>query len=76
MFDRKAKAITIKENDLVLIRKEANHKLEPVYAGPFSVIKVEIPNIIIRVRNKEVKVHMDRAKKYFQIINIIFCNIK
>jgi hypothetical protein len=56
----------------VLVRKEANHKLERVFEGPFKVIKTEFPNAILDVKNRHVPIHVNRIKKYYEILNKIY----
>jgi hypothetical protein len=57
----------IEINDLILLKQEQRrHKLDPVWDGPFEVIGVKYPNLIIQKlgRRKREKVHMNRAKMF------------
>jgi RNase H-like domain found in reverse transcriptase/Reverse transcriptase (RNA-dependent DNA polymerase)/Integrase zinc binding domain/Integrase core domain len=65
----------ISEGDLVLVRGEANHKLDRVFEGPFKVIKTEFPNAILDVKNRHVPIHVNRIKKYYEIINKIYLTL-
>ncbi|KAL3102733.1 hypothetical protein niasHS_001295 [Heterodera schachtii] len=55
---------------LVLLRKvDKKHKLEPNYEGPYRVIGIEKPNLLLKKLNPdgtEFEAHMDRCKPYFQ----------
>lgn len=64
-YDNKSKPIRIEVNDLVLLRNEAAHKLEPLYEGPYKVKSISQPNCtIINEKNKEYVVHSDRLKRF------------
>jgi hypothetical protein len=59
-----------KVNDLVLLKVETRHKLEPLWNGPFEVKDVKRPNAIIQElgKRKHQEVHMNRLKPYFSSI--------
>lgn len=53
--------------DLVLVKNDnSTNKLEELFKGPYSVIKDEGTNIVLKDNRKEVTVHKNRVKKYFQ----------
>lgn len=62
-YDRKLNAIDLKENDLILIKKEPYSKFGPVYAGPYRVKRIEQENVIFEINSKEHTVHKNRVIK-------------
>lgn len=64
VHDVKANSKDYAVNDKVLITKETGTKLEEVYSGPYTVLKVHDPNITLNINNKEVIVHKNRVKLY------------
>lgn len=63
-LNEKTKEIKFEENDKILVTKENRTKLDPFYVGPFKVIKIEHPNLVIIKDNKEHLIHMNRAIKF------------
>lgn len=63
----KANPVKFKVNDLVLLRIEARHKLEPLWKGPYEVKMMKEPNAIIQEvgKRKHQEVHSNRLKPYF-----------
>lgn len=59
-----------KRNDLVLLKVEARHKLEPLWKGPFEIKEVKRPNAIIQEvgKRKHQEIHMNRLKPYFSSV--------
>lgn len=53
-----------KPQDFVLLRKEENSKLEPLYEGPFRIVSVNPPNIEIQKGRKKIIVHCNRLKLF------------
>lgn len=54
----------LKIGDTVYLKRENRHKLDPVHNGPFSITKLNIPNVtIINADNKQQEVHMSRLIK-------------
>lgn len=70
-YDRNQNAVDFKENDKVLLfdqslRRGRSRKLSSQWCGPFTVIKVDLPNVIIKLKkNKVQKVHSNRLKLFF-----------
>ncbi|KAK9752244.1 hypothetical protein QE152_g4345 [Popillia japonica] len=65
-FDKHSSVIRYKFNDKVLLRDETGNKLQQLYKGPYKVIKEDTPNVTLKIKNKLVKVHKDRVKKYIE----------
>ena len=63
-YDRQTNEIDIKINDLVLIKNEPYNKFKQVYSGPFTVIKIKHPNVIVRINEKEYELHKNRIIRY------------
>lgn len=62
---RKRSAIrTYAAGDQILLRRANNNKLSARYDGPFSVIRVEFPNVTIRDGRRERTVHINRTKPF------------
>lgn len=50
--------------DTVYLKKENRHKLDPVYNGPFTITKLNTPNVtIMDSSNKKQEVHISRLIK-------------
>lgn len=48
------------------VRRGRSKKLEAAYVGPYEIIRIEEPNLVLRTRkNKEMKIHANRAKLFF-----------
>jgi hypothetical protein len=56
-----------KVNDLVLLRVEARHKLQPLWQGPYELKELKRPNVVIQEvgKRKKQEVHLNRLKPYF-----------
>jgi len=53
--------------DKVLLRKEKAGKLDPLWVGPYIIAEVDPngSNVVIGItKNKSVKIHVNRLKKY------------
>lgn len=51
------------------VRRGRSKKLERAYIGPYEIISIEGPNLILRTKHsKELKIHANRAKLFFCII--------
>ena len=53
-------------NDKVMLKSEVGSKLEPLYRGPYKVIKEKPPNVTLKIDNKLVEVHKNRIKPYYK----------
>lgn len=64
-YDAESKPANITINDLVLLKKEPRHKLDPLYTGPYKVKSLCKPNCtIINNKGNEYTVHMDRLRVF------------
>ena len=63
-YDKKSKEFNYSKEDKILLRNETGNKLEPLYKGPYKIIQIKEPNVIIQIDNKFVEVHKNRVKKY------------
>ena len=58
----------------VLVKDESvrigrSKKLEAPYVGPYEIVKIEGPNLLLRTkRSKTMKIHANRAKPFFCLI--------
>ena len=56
---------------MVLVRDESvrrgrSKKLEAAYIGPYEILRIEGPNLVLRARrSKELNIHANRAKLFF-----------
>lgn len=65
-LDEKRNEIFYKSGDKVLIFNESrNAKMDPLYTGPYEVVRDENPNVILKINNKDIKVHKNRIKLYY-----------
>lgn len=60
--DQKAKPIRVKITDKVLVEIEPYNKHGPKYKGPFEIIDVEEPNVVIKTEKGNRKIHKDRIR--------------
>lgn len=66
LYDAKnTQATSFKAGDKVLLQNDAGTKMQPLYKGPFEIVKDEHPNVILKIKNREVTVHKDRIKMYY-----------
>lgn len=64
-YDSYVNSVTYKTGDMVLIKNENCHnKLDPLYLGPFKVVKDLEPNVVILYKGLEKEVHKNRTKLY------------
>lgn len=64
-YDSYVNIVNYKPGDFVLIKNEAcKTKLDPLYLGPFEVLKDVEPNIVIKYKNQEKLIHKNRTKLY------------
>ena len=60
---KNASDINFEKGESVMLREEGRKKLDPVTSGPYKVLEVEEPNIIIEYQNRPLKVHKNRLLK-------------
>lgn len=65
-YDNNVNPITYKTGDFILVKNENCNKLDPLYVGPFPVVKDIAPNVIISVDGKEKCIHKNRTRLYNQ----------
>lgn len=66
VYDTKIRPTNYNAGDKVLVKNETGSKLEQLYNGPYEVVKENSPNITLKIDNKEVSVHKNRVKPYFE----------
>lgn len=70
-YDRTQNPREFKKNDRVLfydesVRRGRSRKLDSQWRGPFTVVDVQGPNVIIRLKGKKcIKVHTNRLKEFY-----------
>lgn len=63
-LDEKSRPMTFNMGDKVLITDKTRNKMDPVFEGPFVVIEIEHPNVVLQDETKRLKVHLDRVIKF------------
>lgn len=63
-YDQNTNPLKVKVGQLVKVATEPYNKFRPIYDGPFEVLAVEQPNLIIKMKNKEYRIHKDRVRIY------------
>lgn len=63
-FREKEQPINLKIGDLVLVKLENRKKNIAPYHGPYKVIAIKDPNVIIEVNSKEKLIHKNNLKIY------------
>ena len=63
-YDKNTRFRQYNIGDRVLLRNNSGKKHEPLFKGPYVVVDVEDPNVMLRIRNKIVKAHKNRIKLY------------
>jgi hypothetical protein len=70
-YDRKVFVPKFETGNKVLVKAESvrrgrSKKLEAAYIGPYEIVRIEGPNLVLRTRKgKEMKIHANRAKLFF-----------
>jgi hypothetical protein len=70
-YDRNVHIPKFEVGSMVLVRDESvrrgrSKKLEAAYVGPYEILRIEGPNLVLRTRrSKELKIHANRAKLFF-----------
>ena len=65
---KKVKTIEYKPGSLVMLDNQNRKKLDPLYTGPYEVIKNDKVNCEIRYNNKNMIVHKNRVKPFYTYI--------
>lgn len=64
-YDTYVNPIMYNPGDLIMLKNESRcNKLDPLYVGPFSVIKDEEPNVIINFKGNQKEIHKNLTKLY------------
>lgn len=63
-FDKNSKHVTFSSGEKVLVKNIMDSKLDPIFKGPYSVLRDEHPNVVVEIGNKLNKVHKNRLKRY------------
>lgn len=66
VFDKTCNYVNYKFNDQVLLKSDTGSKLEPLYTGPYKVVREDSPNVTLKIGKKQVQVHKNRVKLYKQ----------
>jgi hypothetical protein len=70
-YDREVHVPKFEVGGTVLVRDESvrrgrSKKLEAAYIGQYEILRMEGPNLLLRIkRSKELKIHANRAKLFF-----------
>lgn len=59
-FDKNTNPIKLAVGDSILLRKEPYNKHGQIYAGPYTVVEINHPNVTIKVGNKNITIHKNR----------------
>lgn len=65
IYDKKTNEISYKPGSKVLLKNESGNKVECLFKGPYFVVREDSPNITLQVDNKNIIVHKDRIKPYY-----------
>ena len=67
----KSNECDFKENDLVLLKVENRHKLDPLWKGPYEIKEIKGSNAVIQElgKRKHQEIHINRLKPYFSSIS-------
>ena len=64
-YDRGKKDSDVRPGDYVFLHKEVRQSsLDPLYDGPFLVLKREDANVLLKLGSRDKVVHLNRCKKY------------
>lgn len=63
-YDERCKIENYVIGDKILLKNESGSKMDSIFKGPYKVVDVKNPNIVIKVDRKFVEVHKDRVKLY------------
>lgn len=59
-YDAKSSELNIKIGDKVLMKKETYNKLERKYQRSFTVLQLDLPNVVIKIEGKPQKMYANR----------------
>lgn len=62
-YEKNSTPIKIEIGEMVFLNKEPYNKLSEIKSGPFKIIEIDYPNVILDMNNKNYKVHMNRISK-------------
>lgn len=65
-YDQKLNCVTYKPGDLILVKNQIGNKLNCIYKGPYKVIEELSPNVKINKNNKEILVHKNNTKPFYE----------
>jgi hypothetical protein len=71
-FDENTKMKIFDTGDLVLLKNEERSKLDKVFNGPFEVISDNHPNLTLNIKGKNVVVHKNRVRRFYEFVNTEF----
>lgn len=60
--DQKAKPLRVNVKDKVLVEIEPYNKHGPKYKGPFEILDLDEPNVIVKTDKGNIKIHKDRIR--------------
>lgn len=63
-YDKKSHPIQCKVGDRVLLKNQIGNKLDKIYTGPYEIVEIDPPNVIILKNNKNYIVHKNNTKLY------------
>lgn len=63
-YDTKSRIVNYKVGNKILLKNEIGNKIEPLFKGPYEIIEIKSPNVVIKVDNKLLEVHKNRIKLY------------
>lgn len=63
-YDRYTNPTSYNVGDEILVKNETGNKLSQLYLGPYTVIKEESPNVVIKVNGRSQLIHKNRTKLY------------
>lgn len=63
-FDKTVNPVNYNKNDLILLRNPSNDKTQPIYLGPYVVLKDLGTNVKVMINNKVETIHKNRTKMF------------
>ncbi|KAG7302874.1 hypothetical protein JYU34_012858 [Plutella xylostella] len=65
LYDKNCNSVKYNTGDLILLKNQVGNKLDNVYEGPYKVLKDISPNVLISKKNKEILVHKNNTKLFY-----------